>query len=309
MIQWEKKGIVFKAAEHGALWMKNSALTPTPFKLNDEIIRIYAGFRDDAGVSRIGYVDVRADQPQTIVAVSKTPVIELGRDGCFDDNGMILGDVIQGPEGIYMFYVGFQLVAKAKFLAFSGLALSKDNGETFNRISEAPILGRSGGQTIIGAIHSVRYENKRWRIWYASGNDWEYINGKPFPQYHIRYTETDDLLNIPRSGSICVDVEGTEYRIGRPRVYYIDRRYVMYYTKGTTGGEYFPGIAYSTDGVDWSRSDAELGIALSTDGWDCNTLCYPALINHGNRLYMFYNGNNMGVDGFGYAETSGVVLR
>jgi len=309
MIQWEKKGIIFNAVEHGAAWMKNSALTPTPFKLNDDIIRIYAGFRDGAGVSRIGYVDVQAEQPRIIVAISKAPVIELGRDGCFDDNGMILGDIVRGPEGLYMFYVGFQLVAKAKFLAFSGLALSIDNGDTFNRISEAPILGRSVGQTTIGAIHSVRYENNRWRIWYASGNDWEYINGKQFPQYHIRYTETDDLLNIPRNGSICVNVEGAEYRIGRPRVYYIDGRYVMYYTKGTTSGEYFPGIAYSSDGVAWSRNDAELGIALSTTGWDCNTLCYPALINHKNSLYMFYNGNNMGVDGFGYAETCGVILR
>jgi hypothetical protein len=308
MIQWKKMGIVFQASMHGKSWMANSALTPTPIALNEDVIRIFAGFRDDAGISRIGYVDVMSNDPQTIVGVSQEPVIELGRDGCFDDNGMILGDVIRRPEGIYMFYVGFQLVAKVKFLAFSGLAFSKDNGETFTRMSDAPILGRGPGQTTIGAIHSVRFENSQWRIWYASGDGWEYINGKPFPQYHIRYVETDNLLEMPRTGSVCVNVKGDEYRIGRPRVYFIDGRYVMYYTKGTTTGEYFPGIAYSHDGVNWERCDKDLGIALSADGWDSKTLCYPALINSKERLYMFYNGNNMGVDGFGYAETSGVQL-
>lgn len=308
MIEWKKIGLVFKAGKNSASWMQSSALTPTPFKLNEKIIRIYAGFRDESGISRIGYVDVDAEQPQTIINVSKEPVIDLGRDGCFDDNGMILGDVIRGPEGIYMFYVGFQLVAKAKFLAFSGLALSKDNGETFNRISEAPILGRGIRQTTIGAIHSVRYENNLWRIWYASGDGWENINGKPFPQYHIRYVETTDLLEIPRSGRVCVDVQHNEYRIGRPRVYFIDGRYVMYYTKGTTSGDYFPGIAYSNDGLNWVRKDDELGIALSAEGWDSKTLCYPALVNGGNGMYMFYNGNDMGFDGFGCAKADGLTL-
>ena len=31
-------------------------------------------------------------------------------------------------------------------------------------------------------------------------------------------------------------------------------------------------------------------------------LCYPALVNYGDRVYMFYNGNDYGKTGFGYAE-------
>lgn len=309
MISWEKLGIIFQANKQNIPWMINSALTPTPIALDQETIRVYAGFRDTKGISRIGYVDVRANNPCQVIKVSSEPVIELGRDGCFDDNGMILGDVIRRPEGIYMFYVGFQLVAKAKFLALSGLAISTDNGDSFRRLSEAPVLGRGPGQTTIGAIHSVRFENEQWRIWYASGNGWEYINDKPYPQYHIRYTETANLLAIPRSGSLCVDVKGEEYRIGRPRVYFISNRYVMYYTKGTVQGEYFPGIAYSEDGIHWERQDHDLGISLSSSGWDSETLCYPALINANNRVLMFYNGNNMGADGFGCAESSDIRLE
>jgi hypothetical protein len=30
-------------------------------------------------------------------------------------------------------------------------------------------------------------------------------------------------------------------------------------------------------------------------------LCYPSLLAYKDRTYMFYNGNDMGRDGFGYA--------
>lgn len=309
MIYWEKLGAVFNTAAQGAPWMKNSALTPTPFRLDEKTIRVYAGFRDEAGVSRIGYVDVSAQDPTSILGVSDAPVLDIGRAGCFDDNGVILGDVVAGPGGIYMFYVGFQLVAKAKFLAFSGVALSTDGGRSFARMSESPILDRAKGQSTIGAIHSARFEDGRWRLWYASGDDWEIIDGRPFPQYNIYYVEAQDLLDIPRRGRLCVDVEGAEYRIGRPRVYRIDGEYYMYYTKGTTSGAYFPGLARSSDGVRWSRQDDELGIELSEDGWDSQALCYPALISVERKTYMFYNGNNMGFDGFGCAQATGVTLE
>ncbi|KFA30629.1 hypothetical protein KWS_0115915, partial [Xanthomonas vasicola pv. musacearum NCPPB 4384] len=165
--------------------MHHAALTPTPHRLSAQVLRVYAGFRDAQGVSRIGYVDVRADAPTQIVGVSKQPVLDIGRDGCFDDNGMILGDVVAGPDGLYMFYVGFQRVAKAKFLAFTGLAVSCDGGESFQRRQETPLLDRAPGRSTIAAVHSARYEEGRWRLWYAVGDDWETIGGQPYPRYHI----------------------------------------------------------------------------------------------------------------------------
>ncbi|TAM61547.1 MAG: hypothetical protein EPN49_06570 [Rhodanobacter sp.] len=304
MSGWIKKGLVFETARHGVGgWMNYAALTPTPYRLDDERIRVYAGFRDADGVSRIGYVDVRADNPSAIVRVSAEPVLDTGRDGCFDDHGVILGDVVDTPDGLHMFYVGFQRVAKAKFLAFTGLAVSHDGGEHFWRAQETPILDRAPGRSMIGAVHSVMRENGRWRIWYASGDDWQTIGGQPFPRYHIRHAETDDLRAIPREDQVCLRPRGSEYRIGRPRVYRLGGRYVMYFTRGNVTGEYFPGVAYSDDGIAWERRDEALGIALSGAGWDSRAICYPALIPQRDKLLMFYNGNDMGRDGFGVAET------
>ncbi|MEO8998681.1 MAG: hypothetical protein ABI227_05310, partial [Rhodanobacter sp.] len=203
---------------------------------------------------------------------------------------------------LHMFYVGFQRVAKAKFLAFTGLAVSTDGGDHYRRVQETPILDRAPGRRTIGAVHSAIHENGCWRIWFAAGDDWEAIDGQPFPRYHIRHVQTDDLGAIPRQDDICLLPRGSEYRIGRPRVYRIGGKYVMYFTRGNLGGEYFPGVAYSDDGIQWERHDEALGLTLSTSGWDSRVICYPALIQQRDKLLMFYNGNDMGVDGFGVAE-------
>lgn len=310
-MKWTKLGLIFNAnAFANGNWFVNSALTPQPYRLNEDIIRVYAGFRNLDGVSRIGYVDLDSKDVTKIVGVSEKPVLDIGRDGCFDDNGLILGDVVDGPDGIYLFYVGFQLVKKAKFLAFSGVAISKDNGCQFKRISEAPILDRAENQTTIAAIHTARFENGLWRLWFARGDDWEIIKGTSYPRYHICYVETKSLLNIPRNALTCIKAMSPEYRIGRPKVYRLSSGdYFMYATKGTIGGEYSPSYFRSKDGVKWDRDDSEVGISLSSSGWDSETLCYPALIQNGESVLMIYNGNRMGFDGFGAASCKDISIR
>jgi hypothetical protein len=300
---WKKIGQIFDARTQLPDWAENSALTPTPFLLNPDVIRIYAGFRDKAGVSRIGYVDVSSHDPRKVLGVSKEPVLTEGGPGCFDDNGVIMGDVVRDGDTIRMYYVGFQIVQKAKFLAFTGLATSQD-GLRFDRVSEAPVLDRVHQGRTIRAIHTAIYDEGRWKVWYALGDGWCDINGVEYPRYNIWYTESPDGISFPGPHHLCIDNEGDEYRIGRPSVYKINGRYMMFYTKGgITGKDYFPGVAYSEDGINWTRKDDELGMSLSEHaGFDDQHLCYPRLCVTADKVYAFYNGNNMGVEGIGLME-------
>ena len=136
--QWIKKGLIYQPPFDGS-WRDNSALTPTPIIINDKI-RIYFGARDTNGISRITYVDLNPENPSEIIYMPHSPVLDCGSDGSFDDNGIILGDVIQHEDKFFMFYIGFQIVKKAKFLAFTGLATSKDNGDSFQRLKVTPLL-------------------------------------------------------------------------------------------------------------------------------------------------------------------------
>lgn len=298
---WIKRGLVFRT-EGKLSWAADSALTPTPILINEEVIRVYAGFRDNEGVSRIGFVDVDPSNPARVLRVAERPVLDIGLPGTFDDNGVILGDVVRCGEELRMFYVGFQIVQKVKFLAFTGLAISTDGGESFQRYSSAPILDRSDKERSFRAIHSVQYNSGKWMAWAGVGSDWETIAGKVYPRYNIRYYESSDGITFPEEGNVVIDVRGDEYRIGRPRVYMRNNSYVMYYTRGMTDMNYVAGYAESYDGIRWERHDDKLGIDKSPSGWDSEMLCYPSLIAFEGREYMFYNGNAYGRDGFGYAE-------
>ena len=304
-MNWLKKRLIYKPPFDGS-WKHSSALTPTALQLSDEIIRVYASFRDTRGVGRIGYVDVSAQDPSKIQNISERPVINLGQPGMFDDNGMILGDLIKVKEKIYMYYVGFQLVKHVKFLAYSGLAVSNDNGDTFERYMETPVLDRHEEGLYIRAIHSVLFEDGLFKAWYAVGNGWEEIDGIDYPQYDINYIESKDGINFTKGQKIISNNKSNlEYRIGRPRVYKISDKYVMNFTYGTIDGRYIAGQAMSEDGVSWMRDDSQLGIETSLEGWDSKHLSYPCVLTTTQgKTFMFYNGNDMGKDGFGYAELS-----
>lgn len=301
---WEKKGIVYTPPGDGS-WRDNSALTPTAFQISDAVIRVFASFRDSDGVGRIGFVDVSADNPADILSVSERPVLDVGDRGMFDDNGVILGDVLRVNNKIYLYYVGFQLVEKVKFLAYSGLALSEDGGNTFFRASKTPVLDRADEGLYIRAIHSVIHEDGIFKVWYAVGNGWELISDKEFPQYDINYLESVDGVTFKGKGRKCIqnNVDNQEYRIGRPRVYRSGADYVMNFTYGTTDGCYQAGQAYSSDGCKWRRDDESLGLEPDGNGWDSRHLSYPSVIKTTKgKVFAFYNGNDMGKGGFGYAE-------
>ena len=302
-MEWKKKELIY-SPPYDKSWRHSSALTPTPFLLNEKTIRVYTSFRDLQGVGRIGYVDLDSYNPKKILKISPSPILDIGPDGMFDDNGMILGDIISIKDKIYMYYVGFQLVEKAKFTAYSGLAISEDYGESFQRYQNTPILDRNDEALYIRAIHSVIYEDATFKFYYATGNGWETINDATYPQYDINYIKSKDGKKFVGKGQKCIvnNKQNLEYRIGRPRVYKKDKEYTMFFTYGTTDGRYIAGKAKSKNGIDWIRNDNELGINLSVSGWDSIHLCYPTILTVHNKTYMFYNGNNMGVDGFGYAE-------
>jgi len=300
-MKFTKKGLIF-CPQNIDVWRDNTFITPTPFLLNDSTIRIYGGFRDKEGASRIGFIDVDANDPSNIKSISEKPIIDLGDGGMFDDNGMILGSILKDDKDIKMYYVGFQLVKKAKFLAFSGLATSNDGGNTFVRSQETPILDRFKNERFIRAIHTVIKEENIYKIWYSQGDGWEVINGISYPKYSIMYTESKDGVNISNEIRIkCIDVENDEYRIGRPTVFKDDGIYKMFYTRDNLKKEYRAGYAESQDGINWVRKDDEFTLEKSSSGWDSEMICYPVPLFFKDKIYIFYSGNGMGASGVGFA--------
>ena len=300
-MNWKKLGLVYKpGGEEG--WKMTSALTPTPVVFEDKV-RVYAGFRDSKGVSRIGYVDLSKTDPTKIISVSQTPVLDVGLPGTFDDNGVILGDIVKYGETLRMYYVGFQLVNQVKFLAFTGVAISTDNGEHFVRTGHTPVLDRRENALYFNAVHTVMVEEGKLRFWLGAGSAWQTINNTPYPSYNVKYIESEDGFGFKNASVDCLNFShSNEYRIGRPRVYATDGGYEMIFTWGDKQGRYEMGYAISKDGVNWTRNDAILNFKTSEKGWDNHWVSYGALFTIDSDVYMVYNGNEMGKDGFGLAK-------
>jgi hypothetical protein len=88
----------------------------------------------------------------------------------------------------------------------------------------------------------------------------------------------------------------------------MDEGFYMYYCyRGTfdfrKGNDaYKIGCAYSKDMMNWERRDDKAGITRSEQGWDSEMIAYPAVIKSGHDIYLFYNGNDFGKEGFGFAK-------
>jgi hypothetical protein len=61
------------------------------------------------------------------------------------------------------------------------------------------------------------------------------------------------------------------------------------------------GYAESRDGISWTRKDDEVGIERSQDGWDSQMMQYCHIYEYRGKKYLFYNGNEFGKSGIGYA--------
>jgi hypothetical protein len=181
--------------------------------------------------------------------------------------------------------------------------VSEDNGDTFKRFSEVPVLDRRDSANFFNAIHSVIYEDGVYKCWLGAGSSWSYINGQPYPSYNVKYIESHDGISF---GSVVKDAityeSPKEYRIGRPRVYKVKEGYIMIYTKGDLEANYTMGLAHSLNGIEWTRTDFKMNFHPSDSGWDDKWVSYGALFTINADTYMVYNGNSMGKEGFGIAK-------
>lgn len=302
-MEWKKKGLIYTPMQDYS-WRHQNGMCPTPFKLNDTTLRILCTMCDEYNIGRIGYVDVDIENPSRVINISNKPVLDIGRSGTFDDNGVCAISLINNENEIYLYYIGFQLGVKVPYFMFCGLAISNDCGHTFHRYSETPILDRCGEEIYARCGVHVLKDKNIFKMWYiGSLNDGWCKNGeKKLPYYIMRYIESDDGIHWYGNGIPCIEFKDKdEHGFGRPFVWKEKNLYKMYYSIRSISKGYYIGYAESDDGKYWNRKDSNAGIINSEFGWDSINTCYTSLYWHNDRIYMFYNGNNMGKTGFGYA--------
>lgn len=304
-MRWDKLGLVY--APDGSLpWARSHAMIPTPLRMDENRVRVFVTFCDDGGLGRPGWVDVSAADPTRVLDVASKPLLDIGRPGTFDENGVLACSVVADGAGrLLMYYVGFELGHRIRYRLLTGLAISEDHGATFHRHAETPVLERSPAELYFRCGPYCLQEGGAFRLWYVAGSEWTEIDGKSMPVYNLRYAESVDGSTWPGQGEVQIKITGLdEHGFGRPCVIPTPGGgYRMFYSiRRRSLRAYRLGYAESADGRNWKRMDETLNLDVTPGSFDSDAIMYAAPIELGGRLYVFYNGNNFGRDGFAVAR-------
>ncbi len=299
-IAWRKQGLILKA-QADVPWLAGGAGPCFALMHSDspERIELFVSGRDRNNRSLIGRAVFDTNRGE-VVEVSPIPVMPLGERGSFDENGTSYPYLVATSDGWRMYYTGWIEGVQVRWYNDIGLATSVD-GRSFVRHSRAPLALKSDADFIgIGSSCVIRHEG-RWLMWFTRFDRW---GQGPFEfehYYNIKHAVSDDGISWHVIDGVCIDfADPSEYAIAKPCVLRLGDRFVMWYSY--RGNAYRPGFAVSADGVSWRRMDSMVGIGVSESGWDADMLCYPTVVEGGDTLYMFYNGNGYGKSGLGWAS-------
>lgn len=313
MFKWKKLGVIFNPLTvQDRSWLKEFAQAPSVIVF-DNYIRVYFSCRPNADengqyVSYSAFVDLERNNLFKVIKVSEQPILELGKLGCFDEFGTYPTSVIKNGDDFLAYYGGWTRCVSVPFNVAIGLAMSKDNGTTFKRIGDGPILSYDANEPFILSGPKIRMFNNKWYLWYIAGVKWVENGGKPEPVYRIRMAFSEDGVEWTKLGRELIEVKLEEDECqASPDVFFWKNTYHMFfcyrYSTGFRGKEkgYRIGYASSTDLINWTRDDTKAGIDVSEEGWDSEMISYPHVFELDGKIYMMYLGNHVGRYGFGLA--------
>lgn len=304
-IEWKKLGLIFNINDHDIPWLKSHAMTPTPLLYEDRIRVFYSG-RSYTGESKISYVDLDINDPTQIIYVHKDPLFEPGDAGMFDDSGVICTCALRIENKVYLYYTAYSMSVKVPYRNSIGVAVSEDDGNTFKRMFDGPILDRDRFEPYFVISPWVIKIKEKFHLWYGSSTGWIKVKDNLESIYHIKYAHSKDGLNWVRENKSCILPAYSEESIARPTVIAEGEKLKMWFTyRGSRdfrdGTESYR-IGYAESNVDapdlWIRKDEENGISSEENNYDNLMQAYPSVITTRNYKLLIYNGNSFGKDGF-----------
>jgi len=310
-MKWKKLGQIF---DFNASPLKDSfvshAQSPQAVVF-DDFVRIYFTTRikdsEKTFLSIPQYVDFSKDF-KSIINYSKKEIIEKGKLGCFDEHGIFpfSPSFINGKLHAYISGVTRRISVDVD--GGIGLAVSNDNGTYFTRLGDGPVLSASLFEPFLVIDPFVRKFNNLYYMFYIHGTRWSDTT-KPERVYKISYATSSNGVDWQKSNKLILqNILGDNECQALPTVIEINGIYHMYFCyremagfRTEVGKGYKIGYAYSNDLENWTRDDLGGGITLSSSGFDSEMMCYPNIFAIDKYVYLLYNGNNFGKEGFGLA--------
>ena len=316
VVRWKKLGKIFDPTQH-KLPSNCAQFAQSPQALVlDDFVRIYFSTRaldkrNGKYLSHIAFVDMRKNLRE-VIRMSDKIVIPLGGLGCFDEHGIFPMNVLRHGDTVYGYTCGWNRRVSVSVDTAIGLAISNDNGVTFQRIGDGPVLAASLHEPCLVGDCFVKVIGDVLHMWYIFGTGWKRFSADAPPDriYKISHAVSADGINWVKEEArqIIANRLGPDESQALPTVIEIDGRYHMFFCyrqsfdfrKNKDRG-YRIGHAYSEDLVNWTRADEDPFLNVTPGDWDSDMLCYPHVFESDGKVYLLYNGNDFGRYGFGLA--------
>ena len=316
--RWRKLGKIFDPSEHDLPGRCEAYAQSPQVLICDGFIRVFFSTRERDPVtgkylSRVAFVDFDPEFRQ-VVQVSREPVMPLGELGCFDEHGIFPLNVLRVGEKVYGYTCGWSRRVGVSVETGIGLAISENDGESFERIGPGPVLSATLHEPCLVGDGFVRQYGGQFHMWYIFGHPWKNYPGQNEPDriYKIAHAVSRDGIAWQKTGGpqLIADAIGQDECQALPTVVFHGGRYHMYFCfrypddfRGNPARAYRLGYASSDDLENWVRDDDAVGIARSSspEEWDSQMMCYPHVFQNEQELFLLYNGNEFGRHGFGLA--------
>jgi hypothetical protein len=304
-MRWIRKGQIYDPRWHRD-WAGSHAQVPTVL-LYPNRIRVFYADRTPENKSFISYLDIDRENFGNILYCHKAPILPLGARGAFDDDGMMPGAAVRHGRYLYLYYTGWNRGVTVPYRNSIGVAVSEDDGASFRRLYEGPIVDRNAQEPHMAVTPHILCDGAVWRMWYISGLGWADIDGRLEPVYVIKDATSRDGIVWDRPNRQCIAQAHELEAFAHPSVIRHGDLYRMWYCFRHSrdfrdgAGAYRIGYAKSADGITWERMDKTGGLDIAPEGWDSTMTCYPSVFEIDDRIAMIYNGNGFGQTGFGYA--------
>lgn len=302
---WQDNGQIFSTKEYGISFAKSPQAL-----VFDDFIRIYfSACKPDGAklISYVCYIDYNIKQNKVLNFSDK--VIDDGLLGCFDEHGIFPFSPVRIDNEIFAYTSGMSRRVSVSVDTGIGLAVSKDNGKTFKRMGNGPVLTSSLHEPFLVMDGFVKKYDNTLHMWYIFGEKWKIFEGNAYPErvYKIGHAMSNDGINWQKTNKQIIKSKYEDEAQALPTVAkFNDKYHMMFCTRDANdfrtnhARSYKLGYATSNDLKNWQRNDS---LAFASSGkWASEMACYPNLFEFEKKLYLLYNGNEFGKHGFGLAQ-------
>jgi hypothetical protein len=299
--KWQKLGLFYNpVGENCHPKLLTHAANPLPVLIEGDLYRIFYSGRDVNNKSSVGAVDIDIIK-RKIIKKHYKPFFEHGPEGSFYADGVSIGNCYEVDGVQYMLFMGWQAPKDRHWRGDIGRLVLKPD-LTLILESAIPFMGSDNIDPVSLSYPWVsRNAESGYSMWYSSVDAWDAGNGEMLAPIKFAYSADGHIWN--RVGLAVPYVLGKAQAFSRPTIAgNLKIGFEMWFSyRSNIGGSYRIGYALSVDGRKWELALENVGIDVSSTGWDSEMIEYPFVFDHKGTRYMLYNGNGYGKTGFGLA--------